>query len=483
MNDIQLVPSEVPSKANPLWGGRFNEGASELLKEINSSVHFDKRLALQDIAGSIAHAEMLAFCGVLGVHEVKIIISGLHKIKLEIETGIFVFDSALEDVHMNVESRLHVIVGPVAGRLHTGRSRNDQVAVDTKMWVRDATDRLDALLYQLIEIIVEQANNHYAHAMPGFTHMQCAQPVTLGHHLLAYGEMFFRDRDRLLDARRRLNESPLGAAALAGTSYPINPVQTAHTLGFDRPTRNSLDAVSDRDFVLDYMMTAATMAMHMSRLAEELVIWSSPQFDFAHLPENLTAGSSIMPQKRNPDTAELVRAKSGRVFGNLMALLAVLKGLPLAYSRDMQEDKEALFDSADTVELCVRATTAMLAGITINLPKMKNDATLGNSSATDLADWLVREQKISFRESHGIVGNLVKWLEERGKELQGVTQIELASFDPRFDQRAADVLNVNHAIASRNSFGGTAPERVKTAAATLHQLNASLATNKLKSAC
>jgi argininosuccinate lyase len=457
--------------ANPLWGGRFEQGASTLLEEINASVHFDYRLAEQDIAGSIAHARMLAAQSIVSTVEADAIVNGLNQILAEVIAGEFVFDPALEDVHMNVESRLHHLVGPVAGRLHTGRSRNDQVALDSKMWVRDAIDRLDGLLKDTIHIIVSRAEEHHADVMPGFTHLQCAQPVTIGHHLLAYGEMLLRDRDRLLAARRRLNQSPLGAAALAGTGYPIDPSATAAELGFDSVFRNSLDAVSDRDYVLDYLSAGATLAIHLSRLAEEIVLWSTPQFGFASIAEDLSAGSSIMPQKRNPDAAELVRAKSGRVVGGLVTLLTVLKGLPLAYSRDLQEDKEALFDAADTVELCLRTTAAMMSGLVFRPEKTRQDAELGNTVATDLADWLVTSKNMPFREAHNAIGAIVKHLERQGRELKDVDPAVLAGLDSRFRDLPAAVLTVENAVARRKSPGGTAPARVLDAARALRELN------------
>jgi argininosuccinate lyase len=459
------------AKANPLWGGRFHQGASSLLEEINSSVHFDWRLARQDIAGSIAHAEMLGARRVIEPTEAAEIVNGLRKVEAEIASGDFTFDPALEDVHMNIEARLRELIGPTAGRLHTGRSRNDQVAIDTKMWIRDAIDRLDGLLHRTIEAVIDKALAHCADVMPGFTHLQCAQPVTIGHHLLAYGEMFLRDRDRLREARQRLDESPLGAAALAGTSHPIDPAMTARRLGFGRTTRNSLDAVSDRDFVLDYLAAGAILAVHISRLGEELVLWSTPQFAFIDLPEDLSAGSSIMPQKRNPDTAELMRAKAGRIFGNLTAVLTVMKGLPLGYSRDMQEDKEALFDSADTLEVCVRATAAMIEGITFRPAKMALDAELGNAVATDLADWLVNARQVPFRESHLVVGGLIKFLEAQGKELKDVGPDVVSAYDRRFVGLPAEFLSVRHAVRRRNSPGGPAPELVREAALALRARN------------
>ncbi|MGW0309843.1 argininosuccinate lyase [Streptomyces flavidovirens] len=463
--------SGKPPQESGIWDGWLTGGHS-LLEEMNASVRFDRRLATQDIEGSKAHAAMLGEQSIISAADAASIISGLEQVQAEIEAGTFVFDPALEDVHMNIESRLRELIGPAAGHLHTGRSRNDQVAVDTRLWVRDAIDRLDALLAGVIGILADRAAAHHADVMPGFTHLQCAQPVTIGHHLLAYGEMFLRDRDRLRDARRRLDESPLGAAALAGTGYPIDPAGTARRLGFERTARNSLDAVSDRDFVLDYLSAGATLAVHISRLGEELVLWSTPQFGFIKLPEDLCAGSSIMPQKRNPDLPELMRAKSGRIFGNLMALLTVMKGLPLAYSRDMQEDKEALFDSADHLELCVRATAAMLQGITFVPAKTRHDAELGNTVATDLADWLVTEKGLPFRESHSVVGGLVAWLQARDKELKDASPQELDSFDARLAGLPAEVLTVDHAVDRRRSPGGTAPALVREAAAELRRRNA-----------
>ncbi|MEU3609162.1 argininosuccinate lyase [Streptomyces sp. NPDC035033] len=453
-----------------VWHGWLT-GNSSLLEEINASVRFDHRLARHDIDGSIAHARMLAARRVITEQEADAIVAGLELVREEIRTGAFTFDPALEDVHMNVEARLRTLIGPVAGRLHTARSRNDQVAVDTRMWVRDAIDRLDALLARLITVIAVRAEAHHGDVMPGFTHLQCAQPVTIGHHLLAYGEMLLRDRDRLRSARRRLDESPLGAAALAGTVHPVDPEDTARRLGFGRVFRNSLDAVSDRDFILDYLSAGATLAVHLSRLGEELVIWSTPQFGFIELPEHLCAGSSIMPQKRNPDLPELMRAKSGRVFGDLMALLTVMKGLPLAYSRDMQEDKEALFDAADTLEVSVRAAEAMLRGITFRTRKTRADAALGNAVATDLADWLVADRSLPFREAHTVVAGLVKWLGVQGKELKDAAPGDLAGFDERFATLPAEVLTVEHAVTRRNSPGGTAPALVREAAAELHRRN------------
>lgn len=478
-----MNPTATPQRpANPLWGGRFSEGASSLLTEINASIHFDHRLARHDVEGSIAHVAMLGEQGIVTPQDAAAIRAGLETILGEVERGELTFDPDLEDVHMNVESRLFELVGPVAGRLHTARSRNDQVAVDSKLWVRDAIDRLDTLLERLVEATVDRAEAHADDPMPGFTHLQCAQPVTIGHHLLAYAEMFYRDRDRFLEARRRLNESPLGAAALAGTSHPIDSASTARALGFDGVARNSLDAVSDRDFMLDFMGAASTLAIHLSRLAEELVIWSTPQFGYVALPESLTAGSSIMPQKRNPDAAELVRAKSGRVVGDLVSLLMVMKSLPLAYSRDMQEDKESLFDAADTVDVSARTMLAMIESSTFFPARTRADAVRGNTLATDLADWLVTARDVPFRTAHAIVGNLVKVLEGQGRELADSSVDELEALDPRLAGVPAEVLTVEHAVARRTSSGGAAPMRVREAADVLRRLNSSLRERMLASA-
>lgn len=459
---------------NPLWGGRFTQATSALLTEINSTVHIDHRLAEHDVVASIAHVTMLGDQGIVAPDDVRTIRTGLETILDEVRDGVLTLDPDLEDVHMNVEARLRRLVGPVAGRLHTARSRNDQVAVDARLWVRDAVDRVDELLQELVDVLVERALEHAEDPMPGFTHLQCAQPVTIGHHLLAYGEMFHRDRDRFLEARRRANTSPLGAAALAGTGHPIDPSATAAALGFDDVMRNSLDAVSDRDFMLDFLAASATFAIHVSRLAEELVLWCTPQFGYVSLPENLSAGSSIMPQKRNPDAAELVRAKSGRVVGDLVALLTVMKSLPLAYSRDMQEDKERLFDAADTVDVTLRTVVALVAGLRFHPERTRADATRGNTLATDLADWLVTHRDVPFRECHHLVGTAVRTLEAQGRELTDATVDELVALDERFAGLPADLLTADAAVARRTSPGGTAPVRVREAAATLRALNASL---------
>ncbi|HEY0352596.1 MAG TPA: argininosuccinate lyase, partial [Enterovirga sp.] len=406
--------------SNRMWGGRYESGPAEIMEEINASIDFDKRLASQDIRGSLAHAAMLGKTGILPEGDVAAIRSGLETIAGEIESGSFVFQRALEDIHMHVESRLAELIGPNAGRLHTARSRNDQVATDMKLWVRDTIDALDQQIADLQLALAEKALGHADGVMPGFTHLQSAQPVTFGHHLLAYVEMLARDRGRFADARARLNVSPLGAAALAGTSFPIDRDMTAAALGFDRPTANSLDSVSDRDFVIETVAAAAITAMHLSRFAEEIVIWTTPQFAFVRLSDAFTTGSSIMPQKRNPDAAELVRGKSGRVIGALQALLVVLKGLPLAYGKDMQEDKEGAFDALQTLSLCLAATAGMVRDMEPDLDTMKSWAGAGYATATDLADWLVRVADIPFREAHHITGRAVKLAEERSIALDAI---------------------------------------------------------------
>lgn len=466
-------PRESRATPNPLWGGRFIEGASDLLTEINASVKFDFRLAHEDIAGSLAHVQMLVEQEIIPAADGDAIIQGLNQIAAELESGELELDPTLEDVHMNIESRLRQLIGPVAGRLHTGRSRNDQVAVDTKLWVRGKVEDLDRQLQALVTLLIQRALASAHEPMPGFTHLQAAQPVTVGHHLLAYAEMFFRDRDRLRAAHVRANQSPLGAAALAGTGYPINSRLTASLLGFEEPMRNSLDAVSDRDFVLDFLAASSFLAIHMSRLGEELVLWSTPQFGYVTVPENLSAGSSIMPQKRNPDVAELIRAKSGRVIGSLVGLLIVLKGLPLAYSRDLQEDKEGLFDAADTVDICVRSVTALLEGLTFNFARLREDALRGNTLATDLADWLVSEQDLPFRDAHQVVGSVVKRLEDRRAELQDVPVSELRAMSEHLSDLPDEILTVDRAISRRTSYGGTSPMRLHHAASQLASLNSS----------
>ena len=451
--------------ARDLWGGHFASGPAPLMEQINASIDFDKRLYAHDIAGSAAHARMLAATGIIGEVERDAILEGLERIRERIEEGAFPFSRALEDIHLNIEARLTEMIGEPGRRLHTARSRNDQVATDFRLWVRDAVDRADALVRELQAVLLDRAEEHAATVMPGFTHLQAAQPVTFGHHLMAYVEMFGRDRSRFADARRRMNECPLGAAALAGTSFPIDREMTARELGFDRPAANSIDAVSDRDFALDYLAAAAICAVHLSRFAEELVLWSTPQFGFVRMAEAFTSGSSIMPQKRNPDAAELVRAKSGRVIGHLQALLVVLKGLPLAYSKDMQEDKEGVFDAADTLELCLAAMAEMVRGMTVFPERMREAAGVGYTTATDLADWLVREKGVPFRDAHAIAARAVALAERRGRGLEELSLEDLRGIDRRLDQGAFEVLSVEKSVASRRSFGGTAPERVREAIA------------------
>jgi argininosuccinate lyase len=448
-----------------MWGGRFSRGPAEIMERINASIGFDRKLYAQDIAGSKAHAAMLAAQSIIGAEDAAAIQAGLDSVRAEIEAGTFAFRTDREDIHLNVEARLAELIGPAAGRLHTARSRNDQVATDFRLWVRDAIDRLDDKLRALQAALIDQAERHAATVMPGFTHLQAAQPVTFGHHMLAYVEMTARDRSRLADARRRLNECPLGAAALAGTSFPIDRHATAAALGFDRPTANSLDSVSDRDFALDYLASAAILAQHLSRLAEEIVIWSSAQFRFVRLSDAFTTGSSIMPQKRNPDAAELTRAKTGRITGALVALLTVMKGLPLAYSKDMQEDKEQVFDAAESIELAVDAMAGMVADMEVDVARMEAAAGAGYATATDLADWLVRRLNLPFREAHHVTGRAVKLAESRGVALEDLTLAELRTIHPGIEADALAVLSVGHSVASRTSFGGTAPERVREAAA------------------
>ncbi len=446
--------------ANKMWGGRFKAGPDEVMAEINASIGFDKRLFAQDIAGSKAHAAMLAKQGIISKADAAKIRRGLEAILAEIEQGKFKFSRALEDIHLNVESRLKDLIGPAAGRLHTARSRNDQVAVDFKLYVRDTIDHLDGQLKGLQLVLALKAEAHAATIMPGFTHLQVAQPITFGHHCLAYVEMLARDRSRLMDARARLNESPLGAAALAGTSFPIDRHATARALGFAGPTRNSLDSVADRDFVLETLAACAICATHLSRLAEEIVIWSTSQFRFVKLSDKFTTGSSIMPQKRNPDAAELVRAKPGRILGALTALLVVMKGLPLTYSKDMQEDKEPAFDAFDSLSLAIAAMTGMVQDMAPNEAEMRKSAASGFSTATDMADWLVRALKMPFREAHHVTGSLVALAEEKGCDLPELALADMQKIEPRITRQAYKVLTVEASVASRTSFGGTAPENV-----------------------
>jgi len=446
---------------NKMWGGRFQAGPDAIMEEINASIGFDKRLFAQDIAGSKAHAAMLAKQGIIPKSDALEIRKGLDQVQAEIEAGTFTFSRALEDIHLNVESRLKDLIGPAAGRLHTARSRNDQVALDFRLYVRETADHLDGQLKALQRALAEKAEVHAATVMPGFTHLQVAQPVTFGHHMLAYVEMLARDRARLADARRRMNENPLGAAALAGTSFPIDRHMTAAALGFDRPTRNSLDTVADRDFVLETLSACAICSMHLSRLAEEIVIWSTSQFRFVTLSDRFTTGSSIMPQKRNPDAAELVRAKPGRIIGALISLLTVMKGLPLTYSKDMQEDKEPAFDAFDNMSLAIAATTGMVRDMVPNAEEMRKAAAAGFSTATDLADWLVRTLKMPFREAHHVTGSLVALAERTGVDLPELTLEAMRTVEPRITREVYKVLTVESSVASRTSFGGTAPRNVK----------------------
>ena len=447
--------------SNTMWGGRFTGGPAEAMEEINASIDFDRKLAAQDILGSEAHIAMLARQAIVEAADAEAILKGLAQVKGEIEAGTFSFSRALEDIHMNVESRLAEIVGPAAGRLHTARSRNDQVAVDFRLWVRDAIDGALAQIAGLQRALATKALACAALVMPGFTHLQSAQPVTFGHHLLAYVEMLARDAGRFRDARRRLNECPLGAAALAGTSFPIDRDMTAKALGFDRPTANSLDSVADRDFAIEALSAAAITASHLSRFAEEIVLWTTPQFGFVSLSDAFTTGSSIMPQKRNPDAAELVRGKTGRIVGALIGLITVMKGLPLAYSKDMQEDKEGVFDAFQTLSLSLAAMTGMVEDMTPDPKRMKAAAGAGYATATDLADWLVRALKIPFREAHAVTGRIVALAAKRGARLEKLTLDEMRSVEPRITSDVFGVLGVERSVKSRTSYGGTAPANVR----------------------
>lgn len=449
------------SDANSMWGGRFSGGPSAVMEKINASIDFDKRFYRQDIRGSKAHCAMLVKQGILSAEDGDAITNGLDQVLSEIEAGTFQFSAALEDIHMNVENRLRELIGDAAGRLHTARSRNDQVATDFRLWVRDAMDRLDEALQALQAALINRADEQVDTILPGFTHLQAAQPVSLGHHLLAYTEMVGRDRSRLRDARARLNESPLGSAALAGTPYPIDRHMTASLLDFDRPMCNSLDGVSDRDFALDYLSLASICAVHLSRMAEELVIWSSAQFGFVRMSDSFSTGSSIMPQKKNPDAAELIRGKVGRVVGDLNSLLMTMKGLPLTYSKDMQEDKEPVFDAADTLELCVTAMTGMIMEMTVNPEKMRESAGWGFITATDLADWLVRSLNMPFRDAHHVTGAIVKMAEDKSCDLADLNLADMQTVDARITDGVFDVLSLEASVGSRQSFGGTAPDQVR----------------------
>jgi argininosuccinate lyase len=455
--------------ANAQWGGRFAGGPTEIMRRINASIGFDQRLWAEDIAGSKAHCAMLVAQNILSPQDGATIAAGLDQIRTEIANGGFAFSDAHEDIHMNVEARLHALIGPVAGRLHTGRSRNDQVATDLKLWLRAAIDRLDAAMRDLQQALIERAEAEADTVMPGFTHLQIAQPVSLGHHLLAYVEMVGRDRSRLADCRRRMNESPLGAAALAGTSFPIDRDATAAALGFDRPAANSLDAVSDRDFAIEFVAAAALAGTHLSRFSEELVIWCSDGFGFISLSDAFTTGSSIMPQKRNPDAAELVRAKTGRLNGALIALLTVMKGLPLAYGKDMQEDKIPVFEAADGLELCLAASAGMVRDLRPDRLRLRQMAGRGFATATDLADWLVRVAGLPFRQAHHATGRIVQRAEAIGCTLAELPLAELQAVEPAITAAVYDVLDIERSVASRTSFGGTAPDRVRAAVAAARQ--------------
>ena len=455
--------------ANAAWGGRFAAGPAEIMQRINASLDVDKRLYAQDIAGSLAHCAMLVKRRIIPRQDGAAIARGLAKIRLEIERGHFPFRIEHEDIHLNIEARLAELIGPSAGRLHTARSRNDQVATDFRLWVRDAIDRLDRETAALQAALIQQAERHAATIMPGFTHLQVGQPVTFGHHLLAYVEMLGRDRGRFNDARGRLNESPLGAGALAGTSFPIDRTMTAKALGFDRPAANSLDAVSDRDFALEFLAAAAIAGMHLSRFAEEIILWVSEPFRFVRLSDAFTTGSSMMPQKRNPDAAELVRAKAGKLIGALTGLLVVMKGLPLAYAKDMQEDKATVFDAADTLSLCLAAMTGIVRDMKADKVAMRRVAASGFSTATDLADFLVRHLQLPFRQAHHVTGTLVARAEAPGCDLADLPLNEMQRVEKRITRAIYKVLTVEQSVASRKSLGGTAPANVTRAAASARQ--------------
>ncbi|MGI8527534.1 MAG: argininosuccinate lyase [Pseudolabrys sp.] len=450
--------------SNKMWGGRFASGPDAIMEDINASIDFDRHLYRQDIAASKAHAEMLGKQGIIAADDAKKLAHGLDTILSEIEKGSFEFKRALEDIHMNVESRLGELVGPAAGRLHTARSRNDQIATDFRLWTRDSIDALDASLVAFQRALANKALEHATTVMPGFTHLQSAQPVTFGHHLLAYVEMTARDRGRFADARKRLNESPLGSGALAGTSFDLDRDMTAHALGFDRPSANSLDAVSDRDFAMETLAAASIAVVHLSRLAEEIVIWTSPITGLVNLSDKFTTGSSMMPQKRNPDAAELVRAKTGRIVGALNALMIVMKGLPLAYAKDMQEDKEGAMDALSALSLSIAAMTGMVADMTPDAVRMKRAAGSGYATATDLADWLVRALKMPFRDAHHVVGKIVAKASEAGVALHRMPLEAMKAIEPRITDEVFSVLTVERSVKSRTSYGGTAPKNVRSQA-------------------
>ncbi|MDC1357056.1 argininosuccinate lyase [Pseudomonadota bacterium] len=447
-----------------IWGGRFLTSPNELMEEFNSSIQFDKRLYNQDIEGSIVHAEMLCKQKIISETDFKLIKSGLKKIKTEIYNNNFNFSIKLEDIHMNIENRLVDLIGDAGKKLHTARSRNDQVATDIKLWLRNRIDQIELDLKLLQKTLIEKSELYYDMLMPGYTHLQVAQPVTFGHHLLAYVEMIGRDRSRLIDCRKRLNESPLGSAALAGTSYPIDRDFVSHKLGFDKPTKNSMDAVSDRDFAVEFMSVSSLIAIHLSRLAEELVIWSSDRFNFVKLPESYTTGSSIMPQKRNPDAAELIRAKPGRIFGNLLSLMTVLKSLPMTYGKDMQEDKEPIFDTADTIEMCIMNMEGMIKGLEPISNNMIDALQKGFPTATDLADYLVINLEIPFRDAHHLTGKIILLAEEENCTLESLSLKDIQKIIPAADYKILEILKIQNSVSSRNSYGGTAPKNVLKAA-------------------
>ena len=447
-----------------IWGGRFSSSSNKLMEEFNSSIQFDKKLYKQDIEASIVHAEMLCKQKIISEKDFKLIKTGLNKIKTEISNNNFTFSIKLEDIHMNIENRLVDLIGDAGKKLHTGRSRNDQVATDIKLWLRDSIDQIEINLKLLQKTLIDKSELYYDMLMPGYTHLQVAQPVTFGHHLLAYVEMLGRDRGRLTDCRKRLNESPLGSAALAGTSYPIDRDFVSKKLGFDKPTKNSMDGVSDRDFAVEFMSATSLIAIHLSRLAEELVIWSSDRFNFIKLPESFTTGSSIMPQKRNPDAAELIRAKPGRIFGNMLSLMTVLKGLPMTYGKDMQEDKEPIFDTARTIQMCIVNMDGMIKGLQPIPNNMIEALQKGFPTATDLADYLVINLDIPFRDAHHLTGRIVLLAEEKDCTLESLSLKDIQRIIPEADNKIIDVLKIQNSVSSRNSYGGTAPKNVLKAA-------------------
>ena len=447
-----------------IWGGRFSSSSNKLMEEFNSSIQFDKKLYKQDIEASIVHAEMLCKQKIISEKDFKLIKTGLNKIKTEISNNNFTFSIKLEDIHMNIENRLVDLIGDAGKKLHTGRSRNDQVATDIKLWLRDSIDQIEINLKLLQKTLIDKSELYYDMLMPGYTHLQVAQPVTFGHHLLAYVEMLGRDRGRLTDCRKRLNELPLGSAALAGTSYPIDRDFVSKKLGFDKPTKNSMDGVSDRDFAVEFMSATSLIAIHLSRLAEELVIWSSDRFNFIKLPESFTTGSSIMPQKRNPDAAELIRAKSGRIFGNMLSLMTVLKGLPMTYGKDMQEDKEPIFDTARTIQMCIVNMDGMIKGLQPIPNNMIEALQKGFPTATDLADYLVINLDIPFRDAHHLTGRIVLLAEEKDCTLESLSLKDIQKIIPKADNKILDVLKIQKSVSSRNSYGGTAPKNVLKAA-------------------